>query len=326
LPTVAKEGTVSKADGLVVDKEADEPIVARSEAMRKVCELVAKIAPSMAAVLIRGEPGVGKAAVAQAIHRKSQRAGGPFLHVNCRAIREADFPEGLFCDCRQGRPSLVPQAQGGTVLLSQVDHLPLWAQLQLLDLLKNGCAHCRLGPRPASMAARVIASTSCDLEAAFAEGRFSSGLYYYLRVITVDVPPLRQRPEDFDLLAQRCLEQTVARQGVDREQDWSFTPEGRQRLRSYGWPGNLPELASVVARAVALADGPPIGKDTIDFSPPKVLAGHHGALPVSLAGNLRQIERTIVEEVIERSGGNKAAAARILGLHRRTLYRILKDD
>ena len=305
---------------------ADEPLVARSEAMRRVCDLVAKIAPTMAAVLIRGEPGAGKATVARAIHRKSRHASGPFFQVNCKAIREADLPVRLFCDYCRASGANQWEAQGGTVFFSQVDHLPLWAQLQLLEVLKTGCVHRCSTPRPAPMDLRLIASTSEDLEAALTEGRFSPALYYYLNVITVHVPPLRQRPQDFDLLAQRCLEQTVARQDAGKGPTWSFAPEARQCLRSYGWPGNLPELASVVERAVAMSDGPQIGKDAVDFAPPAAPDGRRGTLPVPMLGNFRQIERKIVEEVIQRSGGNKAAAARVLGLHRRTLYRILEEQ
>lgn len=304
----------------------DDPLVARSEAMRRVCELVAKIAPTMAAVLIRGEPGVGKAAVARAIHHKSRRAGGPFFRVNCKAIREADLPVRLFCDYCQDSGTNRWEVQGGTVFFSQVDHLPLWAQLQLLEVLKTGCAPCCPSQWPAPPDVRLIASTSADLEAAVAEGRFSPALYYYLNVITLHVPPLRQRPQDFDLMAQRCLAQTVAREDAGKGPTWSFAPDAWQRLRSYGWPGNLPELASVVGRAVAMSDGPQIGKDAIDFTPPAALGGRCGTFPVPMVGNLRQIEREIVEEVIQRSGGNKAAAARVLGLHRRTLYRILEEQ
>jgi DNA-binding NtrC family response regulator len=220
---------------------------------------------------------------------------------------------------------LLQEAQGGTVFLSQVDHLPLWAQVQLLDALQSGCVQCFGDLRPTPLDVRVIASTSGDLEAAVAEGRFSQGLYYYLSVITVHVPPLRQRPQGLEILAQRFLAQAVARQGVAGGQRWSFSPEAWGLLRSYDWPGNLPELASVVAHAVAMSDGPEIGPEAIDLPPPRAPGGRCETFPVSLAGDLRQMERSIIDEVIQRCGGNKAAAARSLGLHRRTLYRILGE-
>ena len=308
----------------------DDPIVARSPAMRQVCDLVARIAPSFAAVLIHSEPGVGKGAVARAIHRQSRRAGGPFIRLNCKAIREAELAEWLFGthqrDAEENEQGSLQEAQGGTVFLSQVDHLPPWGQGQLLDTLQSGCAQRFSDLRSPPMDVRVIASTCGDLEAAVVEGRFSLGLYYYLNGVSVRVPPLRQRPQDIEILAQRCLAQTVARHGVAEGNRWRFSPGAWELLRSYDWPGNLPELASVVARAVAMSDGPEIGKEAIDFALPRAQGGRCGTFPVSLAGNLHQIQRSIIDEVIQRSGGNKAAAARVLGLHRRTLYRILDEE
>ena len=311
------------------DREADDPIVAESAAMRRLCDLVARIAPTLTAVLIRGEPGVGKRAVARAIHRQSPRADGPFIEINGDAIREADLGVRLFGDPRRNveedQRGLLQEAHGGTVLLSQVDRLPLWTQAQLPEVLQSGRLHHAAGPRSTLLDARVIASTSGDLETALAEGRFSPKLYYLLNITTVHVPPLRQRPQDFEILARRCLSQTAARQGVADADRWRFAAGAWERLRGYDWPGNLPELASVVARAVALCDGPEIGREAIDFAASPASGGSGGMFPVPLAGDLRQIERSIVDEVILRSGGNKAAAARVLGLHRRTLYRILKE-
>ena len=308
----------------------DDSIVARCPAMRRVYDLVAKIAPALSAVLIHGEPGVGKTTVARAIHRQSRRAGCTFVHVNCDAIREADLAVQLLGAHQRGiegkDQGLLQEAQGGTVFLSQVDRLPLWAQVQLLNVLQYGCVYaCGAGQPPKLMDVRAIASTTSDLEAAVAEGRFSRMLYYYLNAVNVHVPPLRQRPQCLEILAQRCLDQTVARQGVANGPSWHFSAGAWERLRSYDWPGNLPELASVVARAVAVSDGPEIGREAIDLPPPRVPGSRRETFPVPLAGDLRQIERAIVDEVVQRNGGNKAAAARVLGLHRRTLYRILGE-
>ena len=170
---------------------------------------MAKIAPTALRVLIRGELGVGKRTVARAIHRQSRCASGPFVCVNCMAIQEAELSAQLFGihqrDVEGKQQSLMQEAQGGTVFLSQVEHLPLWAQVQLLDALQSGCVHCCAGPLPARMDVRVIASTSGDLEAGMAEGRFSRKLYYYLNVVAMRVPPLRERSQDFETLTQRCL-------------------------------------------------------------------------------------------------------------------------
>ena len=320
---------LSATDPAYGDREADNPIVAESPAMRRVCDMVARISPTFTAVLIRGEPGVGKRAIARAIHRQSRRADGPFIEINGDAIREAELAVRLFGDPHRNveldRRGLLQEAHGGTVLFSQVDRLPLWTQVQLPEVLQSGRLHHAASPLPTPLDARVIASTSGDLETALADGRFSPKLYYLLNITTVHVPPLRQRPQDFEILARRCLAQTAARQGVADANRWRFAAGAWERLRGYDWPGNLPELASVVARAVALSDGPEIGREAIDFTAPVASGGSGGTFPVPLAGDLRQIERSIVDEVILRSGGNKAAAARVLGLHRRTLYRILKE-
>jgi two-component system response regulator HydG len=298
--------------------------------MRQVCDLVAKIAPTGATVLIRGEPGVGKRTVAQAIHRQSRCASGPFVHVNCMAIHEAELSAQLFGiherDVEGNQQCLLQQAKGGTVFLSQIQHLPLWAQVQLLDALRSDGIQRYAGSLPSRMDVRVIASTSGDLEAGMAEGRIPRELYYCLNVIAVRVPPLRERPQDFEMLAQRCLAQTIARQGAANGPPWHFTAEAWECLRSYDWPDNLPELASVVAHAVAMSDGPEISKGVIDFAPIRPPDAHYGTFPVPLVGDLRQIERSIIDEVIRRCGGNKAAAARALGLHRRTLYRLLEEQ
>jgi len=333
-PTIAPNpeapGVPAPADCI---DEADDALVAQSAAMREVCLLVAKTAPTDAAVLIRGEPGVGKEVVARAIHRQSRRAGGPFVRVACGAIREAELDGALFgqeqWDCEgheQVHPGHLESAHGGTVFLAHVECLPLWAQAQLFDAFQRGCLHRCAGVRPIPLDVRVIASTSCDLEAAVAEGRFHSGLYYAINVVSIHVPPLRHRQQDIQVLAERCLAQTLARLGIAADGDQCrFTQEAWECLLSHDWPGNLPELASVVSRAVALADGRQIGKEAITWARREARCHSADTISVPLAGDLRGIERHIIQEVIQRCRGNKAAAARILGMHRRTLYRMLED-
>jgi len=296
--------------------------------------LAAKIAPTDAAVLIRGEPGVGKELVARAIHRQSRRAAGPFVCVTLGAIPETELEAWLFGreqgDCAGDRPvqgGLLEAANGGTIFLADVDCLPLWAQVQLFAVLQRGCVLRRPSLPPMPLDVRVIASTCCDLEAAVAEGRFHGGLYYVFSAVSIHVPPLRERPQDIKILAERCLAQTLLRQGIGAEQgQYHLTPAAWQCLLNHTWPGNLFELSSVVAHAVALTDGPLIGKEAIALVPASALGRGSETISVPLAGGLRQIERYILDEVIQRCRGNKAAAARVLGLHRRTLYRMLEED
>ncbi len=310
----------------IADDNPDDPIVAQSPAMRDVCALMAKVAPSDNAVLICGEPGVGKELVARAIHRQSRRAAHPFVHVPCGAIREADLELMLFSDEREGHYGLLDDANQGTLFLANVEHLPLRAQFLLCAVPMGGCTVPCSGVRPMPIDVRVIASTSSDLRAAVLKGRFSSEFYYHLSVVTLHVPPLRQRQPDIKILAERSLVQTLARQGVPADQvQYRFTPQACESLLNHDWPGNLPELASVVAHAVAMADGPLIGKEAIALLPRKVPRSSSEAISFPLTGNFREIERTIVEAMVQRCGGNKAAAARALGLHRRTLYRMLEE-
>jgi DNA-binding NtrC family response regulator len=314
-------------------EEADLPLVAESPAMRALQGFVAKIASTDVAVLLRGEPGTRVDLVARAIHRHSRRAAGPLAHVVCKGIYEAELEAVLFGHQPQGvaegqpsRPGLLESARGGTLFLIDVEGLPLWAQVRLFDALFRNDGGRFAGAQPAPPDVRLIASTSCDLEGAVAEGRFYGGLYYLLNVTSVWVPPLRERRQDIKALVEYYLRQALAAQGIDaRKTPWSFTEGAWQRLLNHDWPGNLPELAGVVTHAVAVSEHTSIGETAIACGPRKPESRSADTASVLLSGNLHEIERHILEEMIQRCGGNKAAAARALGLHRRTLYRMLEE-
>jgi DNA-binding NtrC family response regulator len=295
-------------------------------AMREVLEMVAKIAPTDAPVLILGEPGTGKESIAREIHRQSRCAAGPFVRVSCGATPDVALDGQLF-----GRPltaqttsetaaGLLASAAGGSLFLHNVGNLPFWAMVKLLDALQQSAP----GPfRTSPIAAgdvRVIASDSCNLEAAMAENQFYSALYYYLSVIQIDVPPLRERPEDIREFAAHFLSGAGSPVGSGRR----FTAEAWECLLGYSWPGNIRELAAAVARSAFLAEGNEIGQEDVVKALPKCRSAlGSNTISVPLSGGLREIERQVVEEVIQRYRGNKAAAAKALGLHRRTLYRLL---
>jgi DNA-binding NtrC family response regulator len=312
--------------------ETEDFFIAESAVMCEVRDLAAKVATTDAAVLIHGEAGAGKDLVARAIHRQSRHAGGAFVLVNCGAIREAELDARLFGPNRQDlagddqvRWGLLQESHGGTIFLSNVEHLPRWAQARLYDVL-GGSANGPAGSRLVPCDARLIASTACDLEAAVAEGRFHGGLYYRLQVVDIHVPPLRLRHQDLKILAERYLARVLAKQGVAADQrPYRFAEEAWQCLLHHDWPGNLPELANVVARAVAMADNHEIGVESLALTPRKAKAPGCDTIAVPLTGNLQAMERQIIDEVIQRHRGNKAAAARVLGLHRRTLYRMLEE-
>jgi two-component system response regulator HydG len=309
-----------------VEAAAAGPMVASSKAMREVLEMVRRAAPTDAAVLIWGEPDTGKEWIAREIHRQSPRAGGPFVRVVCGALRESEVAERLFGSGPQGPDraeqascSLLAGARGGTLFLHNVAELPPWTQVRLLDTLQQG---------PAALDLRVIASTTADLQAATAQGAFLSSLYYYLSVVPIHVPPLRHRAQDVRPLAELYLQTANAMRARWSEQrPCRFAEETWRRLAQYDWPGNNLELANVVSHAVLLADGEEIGPAAVSALLGKAVpAPTSETLAVPLAGGLKQIERAVIAAVVERCRGNKAAAARLLGLHRRTLYRLLEES
>ena len=206
--------------------------------------------------------------------------------------------------------------------------MPLCAQLELLDALKQQPYGPADGSRRTAVDVRVIASTAADLRVAATQGAFLSSLYYYLSVVQIHVPPLRHRPQDVPPLAQAYL---ALANGVRTHQQGRgpcrFSQDAVECMQQYEWPGNTLQLASVVAHAVLLADGEEIGRTNITGAIGELLPRPDcDTISVPLAGGLKEIERAVIEAVIERCRGNKAAAARLLRLHRRTLYRILQDE
>ena len=309
-------------------------VIARSTSMREILDRVRKIAGANVPVLIQGEIGTGKQAIAREIHRQSARFARPFVHVVCGSLRESELDEKLFGQSWDrfrsgtGRPaSLLESSQSGTLFLDGVTQLPLWAQVRLLDALQRSGGQNREERIAVGAEARVIASSMCDLETEVAENRFYAGLYYYLNAVRIDIPPLRHRREDIRALAEHFLAATdFARSSVRHELPRCFSDEAIQSLLRYDWPGNILQLAAVVAQAATIAAGPEVGQDCLVG-----LAGRVRQHPdcetisVPLAGGLKKMELVLIHEVIRRCRGNKAAAARALELHRRTLYRLLEE-
>ncbi len=311
------------------------PIVAASKAMREILELVRVAAPADLPVLIRGEPDTGKELIAREIHRRSRRAAGPFVRVACGALCEAELAERIFGDPQRESDrgsrtpaALLQAAQGGTLFLENVSQLPPWCQLRLLEVLQQGGGFGAARSEAAAVDVRVIGSTTADLHAATARQDFSPRLYYYLNVVEIHIPPLRHRPQDIRPLAEAFLARANALAPVqDGKAPCRFAEDALQGLLEYDWPGNALQLASVVARAALLSEDGEIGRAQIAQSLGAIAPRDDSdSIPVPLAGGLKSMERSIIETVIERCRGNKAAAARVLRLHRRTLYRILQED
>jgi transcriptional regulator with GAF, ATPase, and Fis domain len=286
-------------------------------------------------VLLTGETGTGKELAARAIHAAGPRAGGPFVEINCAAIPSAllegelfGFERGAYTDARTSKPGLFEAADGGTLLLDEIGLLDVTLQAKLLKAIEDRAVR-RLGAlTPRRVDVRIVAATNRNLEPAVRDGTFRADLYYRLRVLTVEMPPLRGRQGDIWLLAQRTLEQVRERYGLS-EARWA--PSVRDTLVAYPWPGNVRELIHVVERAALLHRGQPIGPEALGLS------RSDAARPVGVTGEgvsvdfsagpieLESVERSLIEQALRYADWNRARAAELLGLTRETLrYRIEK--
>jgi len=308
------------------DGPAFEGILSRSAAMREVFDRIERIAPSMAPVAIFGETGTGKELVARAIHRRSHRAKGPFIPVNCAAISK-DLVEselfghekGAFTGAVSARKGAFEEAEGGTLFLDEIGELPLDLQAKLLRTLESGEIRRVGSSRPFRVDVRVVAATHRDLRAMARHGSFREDLYFRLSVIRIDLPPLRARKEDIALLADHLLGLYAPEGPLP-----AFTNEALVRLSSYDWPGNVRELRNVLARALLLRKGPEITAEDLFFDAEegrKAEPTHSGDDDtIHLPGRtLAEIEREAILKSLRRNRGNRRAAARELGLARSTL-------
>jgi two-component system response regulator HydG len=307
-----------------------EDLDGRSEAMRKVYDLLARVADTDASVLVTGESGTGKEVVAKALHARGRRSAGPFVAVNCSAVPEAlleselfGHVKGAFTDAKTTRTGLFVQAHGGTIFLDEIGELPLTTQPKLLRALQERVVRPVGATSEVPFDARIVAATNRDLETAIEERRFREDLYYRINVIHVELPPLRARGTDVLLLAQRFLESAGSRAGKPVT---GISPAAAEKLLAYAWPGNVRELANAIERAVALTSYEQITADDLpqkirDHRPSHVLLASDD--PSELVP-LEEVERRYVLRVVEAAGGNKTMAARILGLDRKTLHRKLE--
>jgi two-component system response regulator HydG len=305
-------------------------IIGDSPAMQRVYAQLAQLAATETSVLLAGESGTGKELVARSLHRKSRRASGPFVAVNCAAIPETlleselfGHAKGAFTDARQERQGLFARAQGGTLFLDGIGELPLAMQVKLLRALEERAVRPVGSDQEVPFDTRIISATNRDLEAAIDEGRFRDDLYYRINVIQIELPPLRARGADVLLLAQHFLE--VFAESMHKEVV-GIHQAAADRLLSYNWPGNVRELRNVVERAVALTQHDHITAADL----PEKIRDHRGGQVViggddpSELVSLEELQRRYIAHVLEATGGNQTQAAAILGVDRKTLYRKLK--
>jgi two-component system, NtrC family, response regulator PilR len=307
-------------------------MVGKSEPMRRVFDLCRRVAPARTSVLLLGESGTGKELVARAIHALGPRSAAPFVAVNCGAIPEALLESELFGHTRGAFTGAVAQqsglfvsAHGGTLFLDEVAELPSAMQVKLLRALQERKIRPVGASEEKSVDVRVVASTNRDLLLAVEEGRFREDLYYRLNVITIHLPPLRERREDVPLLVEHFARVHAAEQKKDIR---GVDPAALARLCAYDYPGNVRELENIVERAVTLASA---GQITAELLPPLAPRREPAAvaqLPaegLALDGFVADLERDLIGQALERTGGSRTEAARLLGITLRSLrYRLDK--
>ncbi|MBI5444430.1 MAG: sigma 54-interacting transcriptional regulator [Deltaproteobacteria bacterium] len=303
----------------VEGKHAFRDLVSRSPAMRRLFEIVPEVAASPSTVLLQGESGTGKELFARALHDLSPRSQGPLVVVNCGALPESllevelfGAKRGAYTGAVEDRTGRLDQAKGGTLFLDEIGDLPLPLQVKLLRVLENREFQPLGAAKTRKADVRFLAATHRDLEAMVRAGSFRQDLYFRLNVIALSIPPLRDRPEDIPLLLEMALDRFTR---ISAKRVRRFSPKALRVLLDHSYPGNVRELLNVVERAVVLCRGTEIRPEDL---PPAL--GKPGGR-VRPKGSPRTQGRQDLADVLARHGGNKAAAARELGVNRTTLWR-----
>jgi two-component system response regulator AtoC len=325
-------------------------VIIESPAMRELYALARRAAAGDSNVLIAGETGAGKEVLAETVHRASPRAGKPFLPINCAAFSESlveselfGFERGAFTGANQTKIGLLEAASGGTLFLDEIGEMPLAVQAKLLRVIETRQV-LRIGATKArAIDVRFVAATNRDLEEEVAEKRFREDLYFRLNVIALEIPPLRERPEEIEILARLFLDRLAA--SSPGRPAPALSDEALSRLRAYAWPGNIRELRNVIERAFVLCTGPiitvehlpvdkmrhsprtatePAGVAATAATPPSAAA----AAPPPPAGApraMKQIERDAMVDALDRCHGNQTRAAELLGMPRRTFCKRMRE-
>ena len=325
-------------------------LLGTSEPMRRIYDLINKVAATDVTVLIRGESGTGKELVARAVHERSaSRRAGAFIAMNCAALPseliESELfghEKGAFTGAAGQRKGKFELADGGTIFLDEIGDMSLATQAKLLRVLEERTVERLGGATAIPIDVRVVSATNRDLAAAVAEEKFRADLYYRLRVVQIDLPPLRERREDIPLLAEHFLRTCAAKYQLKCA---AISPEAMKRLVAYSWPGNVRELRNAIERSAVLADGTTLGADDLPeelrdapaASPKGGDAFARATLRPDAADLLeipyladfrearREFERAYIERVLVETGGNVTRAAERVGMHRQSLQQKLKD-
>ena len=314
-----------------VEKEyCFDNIIAKSDSMMRIFEVIGKIANYKSTVLITGESGTGKDLIARAIHYHSDRKTGPFVPINCSAIPETlleselfGFVRGSFTDAKTNKKGLFEEAEGGTLFLDEIGSLPVSLQPKLLRVLQNSEVR-RIGSNKAiTVDVRIIAATAGDMGKNVQEGKFRDDLYYRLNVLPIAVPPLRDRPEDIPLLVQHILGKFQEKSGFVLKE---ISPKAMELLMKYEWKGNVRELENVLERAAILSDSDTIGADDIDekICSPRTAEGLKlKEDEYSIKKTTHILEKELIRKALKKTKGNRTHAAKLLEIsHRTLLYKI----
>jgi len=301
---------------------SSENIVSASPRMRRIIEMLPNIADAECNVLIQGPSGCGKELFAEAIHSLSPRRYGPYIRINCAALPATlleselfGYVRGAFTDAKRDKPGHFCLANGGTLLLDEIGEMDVSLQVKLLRVLNNGEFQPLGSTKALRTDARVLASTNTDLKTAIAEGRFREDLFFRINVVTIDLPPLRERPEDLPLLIEHFVRKVRRR---SRKLVKGVSPDVVSLLRRYSFPGNVRELENAIEHAFVMCQGDEIQPSHL----PRAIVDE--TTPRQGIGCRPRNEKEVIREALERLRGNRSRAARELGIHRATLWRKIK--
>jgi len=313
------------------EKYGMENIIGESAAMRQVFDIVKQAAPTQASVLIQGPSGTGKELIAQAIHRLSTRAKGPFVAVHCAALSptllESELfghEKGAFTGATAQRKGRFEIADGGTLFLDEVSEIDPAIQVKLLRVLEERAFERVGGEETIQTDIRLIAATNRDLRAYVAQGKFREDLFFRLNVVDILLPSLSERTGDIPLLADRFLREYCERNGKRIE---GFTPDAMSLLTAYAWPGNVRELRNTIEKMVVLTRADRLSARDVPANIRETAKGQAGIFrgPALMSGSLADTERRKIMAVLEKNDGNRTRAAEELGISRRTLHRKLRE-
>ncbi len=312
----------------ISDRYAFHNIIGRSPVMERVFQIVRQVAPTRATVLIQGESGTGKELIANAIHLNSPRARRPFVAVNCGALAPTlleselfGYEKGAFTNALKTKPGRFEIADGGTIFLDEISETSPEFQVKLLRVLQDQTFERVGGVAPIKVDVRVLAATNRDLRARIAEGKFREDLFYRLNVVTLELPPLRDRREDIPLLVDAFKREFAQ---ADNRPEIEIAPKAMQLLQDFNWPGNVRQLRNVIEGLVVMNNGREVAPRDL---PPEIARAQpvKGAVHLRLGMSMADAERELIKATLAEQDGNRAQTARILGIGRKTLYRKMEE-